>query len=138
MPESQHTPRRRLEFGEHFRFGVPEIDRAHASLIELLNAVLYPGLDARAMSDLLHRFASIYSAHCRAEEAFLRSIGYTRLEDHSREHNALNRRINECYRAFTADLGAARKPLEALCTAFSEHMLYDLDYKSHLDETRER
>lgn len=133
MAEDANTPPRRLEFGDHFRFGVPEIDRAHANLVDLLNAALAFARGTEGMAELMHRFATVYSAHCHAEETYLRSIGYTRLDDHAREHSVISRRINDCYRAFSADPNSARRPLDDLCAAFAEHMLYDLQYKSHLD-----
>jgi len=129
---------RRLDFSEHFRFGVPELDGAHAELIDILNETRAPDADRQAISDQLHRFSEAYATHCRVEEIFLRSVGYGRLSEHVAKHRALARQIDECCRAFQADPTADRQVIDALCEAFMEHMLYDLQFKSHLDEVRGR
>jgi len=124
-----------LEFSEHFLFGVPDIDRGHAELIGLLNQMRdHEG--GTALRDVLHRFSRAYAAHCRAEESFLRSIGYVDLQAHSREHSRFNRQLTKCCQAAVSDLASALPQVVELYAAFAEHMLDDLRYKSHVDQMR--
>lgn len=130
------NPLQRLEFSDHFVFGVPDIDRGHAELIGLLNALIDPAISAATMADLLHRLSTAYTSHCHIEERLLRGSGYDRAREHSQEHSDFNRRLNRCLRLLNTDPGSARAAIVELHGGFADHMLSDLRFKSHLDQKR--
>ena len=127
-----------LVLSDHFRCGVKEIDDEHAELVDILNAALRPTADLSALTELLQRFSASFLRHCRNEEAYLRSIGYTRLDEHSRHHDDLNGHVATCRHDAASDLPAMRRAILALRDAFADHVLYDLQYKSHIEDAHGR
>lgn len=97
---------------DELAIGLPEIDRQHKLIVELLNEfydkviVDHPGVDWRnEMIQILARASKLARAHFEYEEKLLKMVGYPRYEDHCAEHQgALNKIID-----FMGDINMANK-----------------------------
>jgi hemerythrin len=82
---------------------IPEIDRHHQHLIDLLNQ-LYEGFievqSAQTIEILLQELVDYVAYHFAAEERFMEADQYTLLAEHRLEHAQLSQHVQEFFRDF--------------------------------------
>lgn len=85
----------RLEWTDELNTGVPEMDKQHRKLVDILNRfydVIEKGEREEAISELLKGAEEYTIFHFESEERFMEEIGFPELEAHRRAHQNL---VNE-------------------------------------------
>ncbi len=81
-----------IQWREEYSVGVPEVDREHEELIQLIN-MLYEAAQtagsAAAVSEFLGEIDARISAHFALEEKLMRAWSYDRLAEHKADHERL-------------------------------------------------
>lgn len=73
-----------------FDIGIPEIDKQHKRLVELINLAFYNIKNNSSKMDILVIFNELQDYvrfHLRYEESFMSQIGYPEFEDHKIFHD---------------------------------------------------
>ena len=81
-----------IEWTNEFVLGVPDVDREHRELIELINTLhagLYRGDSRRRVVERLGEMHALIAAHFAHEEAFMREIRYMAYAEHKEDHEIL-------------------------------------------------
>lgn len=81
-----------LEWGTELSVGIPEFDRQHQELVDLVNRaydLVRRHDDATALLSLIDELLAHIRQHFADEEAAMRDSSYPRYEDHCREHDEL-------------------------------------------------
>jgi len=87
-----------FEFTDDLLTHVPEMDNQHRRLVELLNKVdevVKAGGIERAMVVLATGLKNFVDTHFEAEEKFMESIGFPKLESHKKIHEAFRKQVYE-------------------------------------------
>ncbi len=87
-----------IEWDRSFEVGVPEMDREHKTLIDMLNKVydlLRNGEKEKAYRLFMTEFLSYIDSHLSHEEEFLEQIGYPEIERHKKAHDLLRKEIRK-------------------------------------------
>lgn len=125
-----------LIWDDSFSVGVPELDRHHQRLAELINE-LAASQDKPAHSeeivDILSALSDYANYHFAHEEHLMGVHGYPDLADHLSEHNVFCEMVaNACYQATCSALDLPAL-LAYLCTWWEDHILrVDIKYKPFL------
>jgi hemerythrin len=93
-----------IEWKEEYSVGVPELDKQHKGLIELINRLAEEGHRSSVVIKTLDALSLYAREHFSAEEALLRACGDPNLEEHEREHRAFEEwldAIKQIYRFST-------------------------------------
>ncbi|HNY30958.1 MAG TPA: hemerythrin family protein [Fibrobacteria bacterium] len=112
----------RLEWNDSFSIDDPLLDAQHRELIAIANSI--PENDDRAqVRACVMRLFRYAREHFSAEEEYMRAVGYPRLKEHARIHEALIEELGTIARqplgTAEADLAFKRFVLQWFC----EHIL---------------
>lgn len=91
---------------ENLSVGIPEIDRDHRRLIDILNRLHYMALagdDRAAIGRVIDEVVAYTRDHFRREERLMREIAYPQALDHQAQHRAFAERLAEEHARFYAD-----------------------------------
>jgi hemerythrin-like metal-binding protein len=100
-----HTALGLLRWGNHYVLGVPEIDRDHAALMELvnrLNTEFRSGASANVLRGTLQTIVADTKAHFRMEERIMKKSDYPHRDSHRAEHAFLLNQLIEFQEEFDA------------------------------------
>lgn len=75
-----------LEWKESYSVGVPQLDRQHKMLVDLINRLQTADQDGDVMPEVFDALRTYVREHFRTEEALLERAGYPELAEHRREH----------------------------------------------------
>ena len=83
-----------LQWKDEYSVGIPEIDRQHKDLMELIKGLLKICMvDSSTKLESFNRLASSalekFAAHFATEENVMRETGYPKYEEHKRRHDKL-------------------------------------------------
>lgn len=123
-----------VSLSDHFKSGVAEIDADHGNIVGLLNAALVPAATPAVRDASLQRLIDALLDHIESEEKFLRGLGYSRIDEHSRRHRQIVQFARERCDAVRAGTVALRRAIHDIHEALLTHFLYDLEYKSFVAE----
>lgn len=113
-------------WAEGLRVNVPELDRHHKQLIEMIN-----GLHAAVMADegpeqlkgRIDQFRDYATRHFQAEEAYMRRTKHAGLQAHHKQHQEFALSMETWYERLTdGDARAARDALKFLKDWFMDHV----------------
>lgn len=82
----------RLEWSDHLRIGVGQLDDGHKELIDLYNRIVWLCGNSATLSDLRERIRSFVSYgrhHFREEEEYMIEVHYPDYISHKTEHDRL-------------------------------------------------
>jgi hemerythrin-like metal-binding protein len=113
-------------WAEGLRVNVPELDRHHKELIEMINA-LHDAVQAAEpppqLRELVDRFRKYADYHFRAEERYMRRRKHTGYEAHKRQHQEFALSMETWYeRVSQGDARAAQEALAFLKDWFLDHV----------------
>lgn len=92
-----------LEWNENLSVMVPEMDSQHKRLVSLFNELddaMKQGKGKEVMGKVLNGLVSYVNTHFKAEEEFMKKIGFTELEQHQVEHKKLTEEVENFYNDF--------------------------------------
>lgn len=75
-----------LEWKTSYSVGVPQLDRQHKGLVDLINRLQTADHDGDVMPEVFEALRAYVRDHFRTEEALLERAGYPDLAEHRREH----------------------------------------------------
>jgi len=85
-----------FNWAEAYSVHVPDLDRQHHGLMDLINE-LHDGISTQKskaiLEPMLDRLVLLTASHFRSEEEYMRDSGYPALEEHRREHEALTQKL---------------------------------------------
>ncbi|MFO8002299.1 MAG: bacteriohemerythrin [Marinilabilia sp.] len=94
-----------IKWTNDYKVNIPEIDKEHHSLFEMLNE-FYKGIEdgssKEKLADLIKGLLDYAKVHFSNEEDYMKSIGFPGLEKHREEHQAFIRKASEFYDKFTS------------------------------------
>ena len=116
------------QFTNDCRIGIPEIDKEHEHLFELLNqtntALLVPDADVAAItSRLLNELYDYAMEHFAHEEAYMRSIDDPELNRQMTEHEAFRNKVTSALTEGDLTLDTAKELLSFLAKWLYRHIL---------------
>jgi len=104
-----------VKWNDSFLLGVPEIDRHHQHLVDLLNQThdqLSSGAAAESIGVVLDKLIGYATYHFITEERLMESSSYPDLAEHREEHERFRRKVIEVQTEFYH--GNKNLPLEVL------------------------
>jgi hemerythrin len=118
-----------LAWNDSFLIGIPEIDKQHEHMFDILNrveAAMQAGGQKRDVIRTLSELASYTRYHFSAEENLMRASGFPGTAEHVRRHQTMQSQAED----YTDDIYAGRtvvmlKLLAALKDGLSHHILED-------------
>ena len=108
---------REIEWRSTYATGFPEVDEGHRRLVEIANEIVRTAgqLDGEDRKQLAESFVRALGRHFAEEEAFLRKIGYPKVDEHAGQHRALLKRAKKFVGISAHDWDAeARQPFTEL------------------------
>ncbi len=125
-----------LEWNDSYRELVPEIDRQHQHLFELLNSLakaVEGGYDQDIIGDVLVEMAAYADEHFKTEQLYLEK--HPDFQKHFLEHWAFTKKCMKLVMAFRNDQAVAGETLEFLMRWLQNHVLKeDMRYFRELAE----
>uniref|UniRef100_A0A7V4E4E7 Bacteriohemerythrin n=1 Tax=candidate division WOR-3 bacterium TaxID=2052148 RepID=A0A7V4E4E7_UNCW3 len=123
----------KIEFTDELLTYVPEMDNQHKKLVELVNKVsdLLKLGDTKTAMDILSKELKAYvDTHFDAEEKFMESIGFPKLESHRKIHEAFKKQVYEYVNSLKeGDIEAFREALSLTWSWLFNHIAtVDKDY----------
>ncbi|WP_457625188.1 bacteriohemerythrin [Persephonella sp.] len=128
-----------IEWSEELELGIPEIDKQHKKLVEMLNEFyteLEEGHQKEAVEHFLKNLEDYLNFHLDYEEKFMEEIGFPQLETHKKTHEMFKKLYaEEKNRYLEGDLKALRELVAfAFSWLFSHIMKTDKKYAEFLKE----
>ncbi|WP_457642173.1 bacteriohemerythrin [Persephonella sp.] len=128
-----------IEWNEELELGIPEIDKQHKKLVDMLNEFyteMEEGHKKEAAEYFLKELEEYLTYHLDYEEKFMEEIGFPDLENHKKTHEmfkALYLEVKERY--LNGDEKALRELIAfAFSWLFSHIMKTDKKYARYLQE----
>ena len=129
---------RELEWRSTYTTGFPEVDDGHRRLLDIANEMIRSSseLDGGGRVKLAQRFVDALKQHFAEEEAFLRKIGYPRVDEHAGFHLALLKRAERFVQASESDWSeGAEEQFEDLAAVMMRDIWGgDLHFRTYLLE----
>lgn len=130
-----------MQWQDHFRIGVPEIDNQHKKLFEIadnLQATHNTNAMYREMGKAIKLLVDYIVQHFRTEESFMETVKFPKLESHRMEHRQFIKQIQEILIRLKTDKHVSPSELIAMTSNWIfEHTLHDdVLIKAHLDELK--
>lgn len=127
------TPPIKLEWSKDLELGIPEIDRQHRQLVDLMNE-LYSARyvqDNDAIRDVLCRVISTVRSHFALEERLMKLSGYSEEEylSHKASHGAFLHTFADYLSEHDVGHDVAAKLQQALFRWMIHHNKEDVRYK---------
>ena len=87
-----------------FSVGVKEIDEEHKKLLGLIEALyqIKDRDDREFVGRVLATLIDYINVHFYHEEQLLKNVGYTKYEEHHRQHVAFTKKVSEFQKSFEA------------------------------------
>lgn len=85
-----------MEWNDSFNIGVPEVDRQHRHLVEILNrlhAAMLAGNPPAELARVVQDLLNYTRYHFDAEERAMRDANYPELSAHQQKHRAMVERV---------------------------------------------
>lgn len=109
-----------------FQIGVPELDRQHQFLCELINrfsAAVDAREDTTRQLRVLQSIMEFLRLHDETEERLMRTVGFASLREHAREHKEMLEYLKRQYeRMLRQEKDAARRLRDTLVTWCGKHI----------------
>jgi hemerythrin len=123
----------KIEFTDELLTHVPEMDNQHRRLVELVNKIselLKAGDTKSAMEVLAKELKDYVDTHFEAEEKFMESIGFPKLESHKKIHEAFKKQVYEYVESLKeGDIDAFNEALSVTWSWLFNHIgTVDKDY----------
>lgn len=112
-----------------FETGLPEVDRQHRVLVDLLNRAALcvqtgEGAEVELLFNELHTYAG---QHFAFEEEFLKRTAYPDFEAHHREHLGFRNHLAGLYAAYLGQSTGGAMELTGFLRAWLEHHILNSD-----------
>lgn len=111
-----------IEWSDNLRLGDAVIDEQHRRIFDLARAI--PDLDDRAV--VQHTIMELFRhtrEHFGVEEELMGKLGYPRLEEHRRQHEALIEDLGKVSAQRFEDQASIKEFKEFVCRWVVEHLL---------------
>ncbi len=128
-----------FNFDAEFKLGIPKIDEEHARLVNMLNEMQdLVKLNEKDKACVIFRetMSAFVSSHFDHEEAFMREIGYPRVDEHAQLHRNFKRSMEAVMEKINSmDEAAFRNAMTDTYTWIITHIgKTDRKYASYLKE----
>jgi hemerythrin-like metal-binding protein len=128
-----------LSWKEAYRLGLPEIDRQHQHLVEMierLNDALEQAAPKMVMQSALSDLVTYTRLHFQTEEELMRRHGFPDRLDHCVEHDRLLRKVESLEEALRVDRAQIdRHTMAFLKDWISQHMMEaDVEYAVYMHQ----
>jgi hemerythrin len=111
-----------IQWSPQFEIGHPVVDREHAKLVRLFDALIVlkqQGAEDEAVVERLRKLLAAVDDHCRAEEAAMSTAGYPEFEAHRRHHQDLAGRMQRLLQV----VDEGRQDVDDSVLLFTRHWL---------------
>ncbi|MBK3332908.1 hemerythrin family protein [Persephonella atlantica] len=130
-----------IEWSKDLELGIPEIDRQHRKLVEMLNEFyteLEKGEKAEAVKHFLENLEEYLKYHLDYEERFMEEIGFPETESHKKVHQMFKKLYTEEKERFLKGDVKALRELVAFTFSwlFSHIMKTDRKYADYINNTK--
>lgn len=119
----------RFEWSNEFVLNIPEVDRQHHGLVDLINELHEAMLARRSseiMASVLNRLENYTDEHFAHEEELMRSHEYPCLAEHMEKHQVFQEKVGflvECHQG--KKVLPSLKVMEFLCDWLKKHIQVD-------------
>lgn len=121
-----------IDWGEELQINIPEVDRDHQHLVNLINELaqaLARGEGKQVIGDILGEMADYVANHFYREERLMERTRFPELVEHIVDHWRFTQRLTALVHAFeTGQEGVAAETLDFLADWFLGHIM-DKDVK---------
>lgn len=104
-----------------YSVGVPEMDRQHQLLVDLINRLhdtVRDGRSSTAVGNVLAELLDYTRTHFADEERLMAEHGFESFREHKAKHDALARQVMEIQRSFQAGTAAFTAPVLSFLRAW--------------------
>jgi len=125
-----------IQWTDEYSVGVPELDKQHKALVDLINRLATEGHRPRVIPVVLDELDRYAKDHFRVEEAFVRATRPQDLEEHQRQHRAFEEWLHAAREVYRFS-NTAPDPFVVTLNSFLRNWLInhilktDMAYKPH-------
>ena len=130
-----------LKWNSNYSVGLPELDREHQQLFQLLDALeqIRAKGDPVFVGKVVNTLIEYVKQHFFHEETVMKNIGYPELESHRKQHRSFIDKAYDFRESFEKNQGEELVPriIEFLRTWLATHILiHDKAYEKYIRQTK--